>query len=107
MSPTRWARCWGQVAQRVHLVASRCAAPTGCLAPPGRRALQRRSPQPGAQPGRCAGLGEERATAGANAPTVAFGDNAVTNDIDGHLFFEARITATATGAPVTKRSVQP
>jgi tRNA A-37 threonylcarbamoyl transferase component Bud32 len=42
--------------------------------------------------------------AGASAPTVSFSqeDNAVTNDIDGHLFFEARITATASGAPVTK-----
>ena len=37
--------------------------------------------------------------AGAVDPQVSFSqeDNAVTNDIDGNLFFEARITATASG----------
>lgn len=42
--------------------------------------------------------------AGAVDPQVSFSqeDNAVTNDIDGNLFFEARVTATASGPPVTK-----
>ena len=30
-------------------------------------------------------------------------DNKVTNDIDGDMFFEARVTATASGPPLTRR----
>ena len=47
--------------------------------------------------------------AGASEPTVSFSqeDNQVTNDIDGYLFFEARVTATASGAPVTKATRLP
>jgi N-methylhydantoinase A/oxoprolinase/acetone carboxylase beta subunit len=42
--------------------------------------------------------------AGADDPQVSFSqeDNQVTNDIDGNLFFEARVTATASGAPLEK-----
>jgi hypothetical protein len=43
-------------------------------------------------------------SAGADGVTVAFSqtDNTVNNDIDGNMFFEAIVTATASGAPVTK-----
>lgn len=42
--------------------------------------------------------------AGATQPELQFGqlDNAVSNDIDGHVFFEAVVTATASGAPRTR-----
>jgi N-methylhydantoinase A/oxoprolinase/acetone carboxylase beta subunit len=42
--------------------------------------------------------------AGADGVTVAFSqtDNTVNNDIDGNMFFEAIVTATASGAPTTK-----
>jgi hypothetical protein len=48
-----------------------------------------------------------RATeAGAASARVEFSqeDNQVSNDIDGNMFFEARVTATASGPPVTKVS---
>ncbi len=43
--------------------------------------------------------------AGAASVIVEFSqeDNNVNNDIDGNMFFEARVTATASGAPVIKR----
>jgi len=43
--------------------------------------------------------------AGAASVSVEFSqaDNNVNNDIDGNMFFEARVTATASGAPVIKR----
>ena len=43
-------------------------------------------------------------SAGADGVTVAFSqtDNTVNNDIDGNMFFEAIVTATASGAPLTK-----
>lgn len=43
--------------------------------------------------------------AGAASVNVEFSqeDNNVNNDIDGNMFFEARVTATASGAPVIKR----
>lgn len=43
--------------------------------------------------------------AGADGVRVEFSqtDNTVNNDIDGNMFFEAIVTATASGAPVTKR----
>jgi N-methylhydantoinase A/oxoprolinase/acetone carboxylase beta subunit len=43
-------------------------------------------------------------SAGADGVTVAFSqtDNSVNNDIDGNMFFEAIVTATASGAPMTK-----
>jgi N-methylhydantoinase A/oxoprolinase/acetone carboxylase beta subunit len=43
-------------------------------------------------------------SAGADGVTVAFSqtDNTVNNDIDGNMFFEAIVTATASGAPKTK-----
>jgi hypothetical protein len=42
--------------------------------------------------------------AGANGVQVAFSqtDNTVNNDIDGNMFFEAIVTATASGPPMTK-----
>ncbi len=42
--------------------------------------------------------------AGADGVTVSFSqsDNQVNNDIDGNMFFEAIVTATASGAPLTK-----
>ena len=33
-------------------------------------------------------------------------DNQVRNDIDGDMFFEARVTATAFGPPLTRSSVK-
>jgi N-methylhydantoinase A/oxoprolinase/acetone carboxylase beta subunit len=54
-------------------------------------------------------LGARAATAraleaGAASVSVEFSqeDNSVNNDIDGHMFFEARVTATASGPPVIK-----
>jgi N-methylhydantoinase A/oxoprolinase/acetone carboxylase beta subunit len=43
-------------------------------------------------------------SAGADGVTIAFSqtDNAVNNDIDGNMFFEAIVTATASGAPCTR-----
>ncbi len=43
-------------------------------------------------------------SAGADSITIAFSqtDNTVNNDIDGNMFFEAIVTATASGAPLTK-----
>jgi N-methylhydantoinase A/oxoprolinase/acetone carboxylase beta subunit len=43
-------------------------------------------------------------SAGADGTTVAFSqtDNTVNNDIDGNMFFEAIVTATASGAPRTR-----
>ena len=43
-------------------------------------------------------------SAGADGVTIAFSqtDNTVNNDIDGNMFFEAIVTATASGAPVSK-----
>ena len=43
-------------------------------------------------------------SAGADGVTIAFSqtDNTVNNDIDGNMFFEAIITATASGAPCTR-----
>lgn len=43
-------------------------------------------------------------SAGADGVQVAFSqtDNTVNNDIDGNMFFEAIVTATASGAPMTK-----
>jgi hypothetical protein len=43
-------------------------------------------------------------SAGADGATVAFSqtDNTVNNDIDGNMFFEAIVTATASGAPCTR-----
>jgi N-methylhydantoinase A/oxoprolinase/acetone carboxylase beta subunit len=43
-------------------------------------------------------------TAGANGVRVDFSqsDNSVNNDIDGNMFFEAIVTATASGAPCTR-----
>jgi hypothetical protein len=45
--------------------------------------------------------------AGAAQVELQFGqlDNAVSNDIDGHVFFEAVVTATASGAPRVRASV--
>jgi hypothetical protein len=42
--------------------------------------------------------------AGAASIEVQFSqtDNSVSNDIDGHMFFEAQVTATAFGPPLTK-----
>ena len=44
--------------------------------------------------------------AGADGVQVDFSqsDNTVNNDIDGNMFFEAIVTATASGAPLTKRT---
>jgi hypothetical protein len=41
--------------------------------------------------------------AGAASATLCFAqsDNSVSNDIDGHMFFEAIVTAIASGQPVT------
>ena len=46
--------------------------------------------------------------AGAAHATVVLSqlDNKVSNDIDGDMFFEARVTATASGPPVTRESVR-
>jgi N-methylhydantoinase A/oxoprolinase/acetone carboxylase beta subunit len=43
-------------------------------------------------------------SAGADGTTVVFSqtDNTVNNDIDGNMFFEAVVTATASGAPCTR-----
>lgn len=43
-------------------------------------------------------------SAGADGVTIAFSqtDNTVNNDIDGNMFFEAIVTATASGAPASK-----
>ena len=43
-------------------------------------------------------------SAGADGVTIAFSqtDNTVNNDIDGNMFFEAIVTATASGAPCTR-----
>jgi N-methylhydantoinase A/oxoprolinase/acetone carboxylase beta subunit len=47
--------------------------------------------------------------AGADGVRVEFSqtDNTVNNDIDGHMFFEAVVTATASGTPVMRKSQTP
>jgi hypothetical protein len=46
---------------------------------------------------------------GADSVTLAFSqeDNSVTNDIDGNMFFEARVTATASGPPAVREPALP
>jgi hypothetical protein len=96
----------GQVAQRVHLTVTQPVRGTyRVFGPNGPHDFANLDDALALARSQAAALALQRAhDAGASAPTVSFSqeDNAVTNDIDGHLFFEARITATASGAPVTK-----
>ena len=96
----------GQVTQRVHLTVTQPVRGTyRVFGPDGPQDFATLDAALALARSQAAALALQRAhDAGAHAPAVAFSqeDNAVTNDIDGHLFFEARVTATATGAPVTK-----
>jgi N-methylhydantoinase A/oxoprolinase/acetone carboxylase beta subunit len=96
----------GEVAQRVRLTVTQPVRGTyRVFGPSGPHDFAKLDDALALARSQAAALALQRAhDAGASAPTVSFSqeDNAVTNDIDGHLFFEARITATASGAPVTK-----
>jgi hypothetical protein len=93
----------GQVSQRVHMTVTqpvrgvfRVFAPTGprdfdTLAPALAHAQQLASAE---------SMEQARDAGAAHAEVVlSQHDNAVVNDIDGNMFFEARITATASGPP--------
>ena len=100
----------GQVSQRVHMTVTqpvrgvfRVFAPTGprdfdALAPAIAHAQQLASADALAQ-----ALDAGAAHAGV---VLSQRDNQVNNDIDGDMFFEARVTATASGPPLTRRDLQ-
>lgn len=96
----------GQVSQRVHMTVTqpvrgvfRVFAPTGPrdfdqLAPAVAHAQQLASAE---------AMEQARDAGAAHAEVVlSQQDNAVVNDIDGNMFFEARITATASGPPLRR-----
>jgi len=93
----------GQVSQRVHLTVTQPVRGTF-------RVFTKEGPQDFAGLDAALALARERAAseaqanawaAGADAVEVTFSqtDNSVNNDIDGNMFFEAVVTATASGAP--------
>lgn len=100
----------GQVSQRVHVTVSqpvrgvfRVFADTGprdfdSLAPAIAHAQQLASVEAGLR----------AIDAGAASATVVMSrcDNQVNNDIDGNMFFEARVTATASGPALTRSDIQ-
>jgi N-methylhydantoinase A/oxoprolinase/acetone carboxylase beta subunit len=101
----------GQVSQRVHLTVTQPVRGTF-------RVFTKAGPQDFtgiAAAIECAkALAAEEATAnalkaGADTTTVAFSqkDNSVNNDIDGNMFFEAVVTATASGAPRVGKVASP
>lgn len=93
----------GQVSQRVHVVVSQPVR--GVF-----RVFSRAGPRDFDQLAPALALARELAGEEAHAHALAAGaaevelqwsqlDNSVSNDIDGNMFFEARVTATASGAP--------
>jgi N-methylhydantoinase A/oxoprolinase/acetone carboxylase beta subunit len=96
----------GEVSQRVHITVTQPVRGTF-------RVYTRDGPRDFAGVEAALALARERAAAqathnaldaGASTVSVAFSqtDNTVNNDIDGNMFFEAIVTATASGAPLAR-----
>ncbi|MCF8159186.1 MAG: hydantoinase/oxoprolinase family protein [Polaromonas sp.] len=96
----------GEVSQRVHITVSQPVKGVfRVFAPGGPRDFNTLAPAIAHAQDLAGTEAAERALdAGAASTRVEFSqeDNNVNNDIDGNMFFEARVTATASGPPVTK-----
>jgi N-methylhydantoinase A/oxoprolinase/acetone carboxylase beta subunit len=97
----------GQVSQRVHITVSQPVKGVfRVFTPAGPRDFERLAPAIQLAQDLAGAEASTRALeAGAARATVIFSqqDNNVNNDIDGNMFFEALVTATASGPPVVKQ----
>jgi hypothetical protein len=102
---------WGQVSQRAHITITQ---PLRGLF----RVFGQQGPRDFSALSEAIALAQEEASAqalrmalhaGALHPSVVLSqwDNQVRNDIDGDVFFEARVTATASGAPMVVKPPEP
>ena len=96
----------GEVSQRVHITVSQPVKGVfRVFTPGGPRDFSTLAPAIGHAQDLAGSEASTRALdAGAARVSIEFSqeDNNVNNDIDGNMFFEARVTATASGPPITK-----